>query len=96
MKYFMITVFGRDEKGQKVRGGHVIRADSKKKALRLRERHGISNPRFATGALRITCRKLKLKGPLAEHNQRLLQRRRLGHGGSIWYEDESKTLQIER
>jgi hypothetical protein len=96
MKYFVINVFGIDEKGRRVRGGHVIKAASKEDALELRERHGISNPRFAKGELRITCYELILKGPLAKYVQRLLQRRRLGHGGNIWYEDENKTLQIER
>jgi len=96
MKYYTVCVFGTDtELKTRVAGCHIIRATSKEDALRIREKHGISNPRFAKGELRITCTKSKLYGKWEQINLALLERRRKGIGGSIWYEDENGNLQTE-
>jgi len=93
--YFTVRVFGNDINGKKVSGCHIIKAKSRKDALRIREKYGISNPRFAEGDLRIRCDELRLEGKMKDWNLELLERRKQGFGGSIWYEDENGELQIE-
>jgi len=97
-KYYTVCVFGEDNFGKRVGGCHIIKAESEEIALEIRERHGISNPRFAQGDFRITCKEVKvdfkINGELV--NQELLKRRTKGFGGNIWYEDENGNLQTER
>jgi hypothetical protein len=98
MNYYTVCVFGDDiELGRRVKGCHIIKASSIKDALRIREKHGISNPRFAKGNFRITCSKIKLsfKSDGRFFNQELIERRKKGIGGSIWYEDTNGNLQKE-
>ena len=71
-----------------VKGHHIIKAESEKRALEIREKHGISNPRFAKGPLRISCKQL------APDDLRITRRQK-GLGGSVWYEDENGNLQTE-
>jgi len=92
MNYYYIGVNGRTTENVRVRGGHVIKAKSKKDALRIREKHGISNPRFAKGHLNIICRKLN---PSDTGDKNLIKSRKAGLDGNIWYEDENGILQIE-
>jgi hypothetical protein len=78
---------------QKVAGVHIIKAQSKKAVLEIRERHGISNPRFAKVVnLRIKCTKLDMR---LKSNKELIKCRKQGIGGSVWYEDENGNLQKE-
>jgi hypothetical protein len=96
-KYYTVCAFGEDTFGKRVGGCHIIKAESKEDALSIRERHGISNPRFAQGDFRITCKEIRVDfeiyGELV--NQELIERRRKGLGGSVWYEDENGNLQTE-
>ena len=91
MKYYYITVFGTDEKEGHVGGGHIIKAESMDDALKIREKYGISNPRYAKGKLRIRCEELDIK---EDHNLIFVENRKKGLGGNVWYE-ENNELQIE-
>ena len=94
--YYYIAVIGRDNDDNRVCGGHVIKAKSKKDALRIREKYGISNPRFAQGRLKITCYKVDFADvELKSMNENLIKRRKHGVGGSIWYEEDNE-LKIEK
>jgi hypothetical protein len=86
-KYYYMTVFGTDDNGHHVGGGHVIKSESMDDALRIREKYGISNPMHAKGKLRIRCEELDMK---EEHNQQFIERRRKQFTGSIWYEEDNK------
>jgi hypothetical protein len=93
--YYSVSVYSLDTP-RTVKGVHIIKAISVKDALRIREKFGISNPWGATGELRINCHKIKLKkGLWKEENTKLLDRRRKGLGGNIWYEDKNGELRIE-
>jgi len=85
--YFDLGVYGK-----KVQGHHIIKAESEERVLEIREKHGISNPRFAKGKLNISCNILNMA---FKHVQELILRRQKGIGGSVWYEDENGNLQTE-
>jgi hypothetical protein len=95
MNYYSVCVYGTDTDGSRVAGCHIIKATSDEHALEIRERHGISNPRFAKGDIRITCREVNLDFEVDGRfvNQELIERRKLGIGGIIWHEDKNKQLQ---
>ena len=61
---------------------HIIKAISVEEALRIREQHGISYPRNATNLEIISCEELNMKLKI---NKDLIERRKQGFGGSIWY-----------
>jgi hypothetical protein len=82
--YYLIKVYCYD-KNNIVKGQHIIKAESAKKALEIREKHGISNPRFATGNLKIDIF-------LINDQLDRIERRKQGIGGKIWCEDENGNL----
>jgi hypothetical protein len=96
-KYYTVCAFGEDSFGKRVGGCHIIKAESEEDALGIREKHGISNPRFAKGNLRIHCAEVNLDFEIDGKflNQELIKRRKLGIGGCVWYEDENGNLQTE-
>jgi len=75
---------------------HIIRAKSKKGALKIRKVHGISYPMNVPNTRirmkKIKCKKLDISD---EIDMSLIKRRRLEHGGCIWYDDENGRLRIE-
>ena len=74
-------------------GCHIIKAYSKEDALRIREKHSISNPMGAKDVICIACKKVKMRHT---YNKVMIERRRKGLGGKIWYEDKNGGLQTER
>jgi len=83
-KYYLIKV---RVKGGHLRSWHIIRAKSMKDALRIRNQYGISYPRYETNITQIEGEKIDLRKSWC---QRLLERRRKHHGGSIWYEENNE------
>ena len=95
--YYSVCVFSKQAEAR-VAGCHIIKAYSKINALKIREKYGISNPRFAKGNLRITCKKIDLNFFISGVylNKKLIERRKRKIGGNIWYEDEKGNLQTEK
>jgi hypothetical protein len=93
MKYFAVSVYGVDENNERVYGVHIIRADSEKIALEIRERHHISHPWGAIPKDTFYIRIKRLRSN--KWNKEMLKRRRQGINGSIWYEDKEGNLQKE-
>jgi hypothetical protein len=82
-KYFIIKCRYKD------RGSswHLIRAESKEDALRIREKYGISYPRYATDMTGISCLEVSMDWP---EYYAMRERRRKGQGGSVWYEEDGE------
>lgn len=83
MKYYLVKVHF-DNRGS---GWHMIRAKSKEDALKIREKYGISYPRFASDIKFVSIKLLDLNIP---ENVQRLKRRRQHHGGSVWYEENNQ------
>lgn len=66
---------------------HIIRAKSKKDALRIREKYGISYPMNSDRVKTIECHKIDTR---RKENKMRLWARRHHWGGSIWYEKDSE------
>jgi len=72
--------------------GHIIRANTLENAKEIAERHGISNPFNSDKIIR---RHFKYADRRFKHYKELIERRKRGIGGNIWYEDKNGKLQNE-
>ncbi len=93
MKYYYIE--NRYE-GNKA-SGHVVRANSEREAKEICEKYGIANPMGAeVRSRKITLIDSKeLFGYLRQNVLKLINRRRKGIGGRIFYEQDNQ-LKIEK
>ena len=87
--YWLIDIWynNGDGKGYQVRTSHIIRAKSKKDALRIREKYGISYPMNSDRVRKVVCIKLDSRCKVVKKR---LWARRHHWGGSIWYEKDSE------
>ena len=96
MKYFKVVLFYRPYGVS----SHVIRANDEKDALRIRDKFGISYPmninKSKLRMKKIKCYEMDLSNDKYGLFEIILDRRRKGIGGNIWYEDENGNLQIEK
>jgi len=83
MKYFYIVLWYRP-RGM---SAHIIKAPSIKKALEIREKYSIANPIGNTKIKKIECRQVDMRFSVYKS---LLERRRKGLGGYIWYEEDNE------
>ena len=58
--------------------GHVIRARSETDCLQIQRNYGISCPRFSNSIEKVSCR-------MISNNAEIIERRRKGMGGKVWY-----------
>jgi len=90
MNYFYVKVFYTNYRI--AFSAHVVRARSIIDAKRITEKHRISYPFHSKMVKSRLYQKLNIN---EYFNRRLIERRRKGIGGSIWYEDENGKLQKE-
>jgi hypothetical protein len=72
--------------------GHVVRAKSIEDAKRIIEKHGIANPLYSKMVRHRSYQRLYKH---SFWHRSLIERRRRGIGGKIFYEDSNGKLQIE-
>jgi len=72
--------------------GHIIKAKSLKNAKEISIRHGISSPFNSSKIVKRSYRFLDMRHRI---HKNLINRRKQGIGGSIWYEDENRKLKRE-
>lgn len=94
MNYFYVHVrYLQPVSTGKLSTGHLIRAKNEQDALRIAKKHGIA---FPFNSPFVKFRKIYKK--LYENrtfDEALIERRRKGIGGKIWYEDKNGKLQYE-
>jgi len=92
MEYFYIRVIYTKRRNGQISTGHVVRAENSKNALDIATRHGIAYP-FNTPLVK---ERTVIRIPKANWwAEVLIERRRHGRGGKIFYEDKDGKLQIE-
>ena len=87
--YWTIIVYYNNEEGYPFQGRtcHIIKAKSKREALRTREKYGISYPMNSERVRKVEC--IKIDSRLKINKIRLYYKR-LHAGGSIWYEENNQ------
>jgi len=93
MNYFYVSVhYTRRGRNGRQSTGHAIKAKNLQDALKIATKHGIAyqfNSPLVRGRL---ARRLYKNHPF---DKAIIERRKKGIGGSIWYEDENGKLQKE-
>jgi len=88
--YYIVNKY--EESGQYRSTGHVVRANSEREADEICEKYGIANPMGA----KVESRKIELINPKIPFGYfDLIDRRRKGIGGKIFYEQDNQ-LKIEK
>jgi hypothetical protein len=89
MNYYQIVIYYNRPNHPRITG-HVIRAKSKTDALRIREKYGISTPMNSKDIRNIQVETIRKK------YFDMLNLKRRGINGNIWYEDKEGNLQTEK
>ena len=87
--YWFILIYY-NNKGESTYQGrtcHIVRAKSKKVALCIREKYGISYPMNSERVRKVECIKIDSRLKI---NKIRLHYKRLHAGGSIWYEENNQ------
>lgn len=91
-KYFYMAVsysYGADSEVRRRISAHMIRAESIEQAEKIVITHGISNP---FNSKHVVKRRFIILDPDNIHDANLINRKRKGFGGSIYYEDKNGNL----